>query len=103
LLLCPRPQATRFPYTTLFRSAHASHHADHRLSGATATVRAMTTIEMGGVTIDCADPRKLAEFWTEALGTTIGGDYGEFIFLAPKDRKSTRLNSSHSQISYAVF
>jgi predicted enzyme related to lactoylglutathione lyase len=54
------------------------------LSVGAATVRAMTTIQMGGVTIDCADPRKLAEFWTEALGTTIGGDYGgEFIMLAP--------------------
>ena len=39
---------------------------------------------MGGVTIDCADPQKLAEFWTEALGTTITGDYGEYVFLAPK-------------------
>lgn len=38
---------------------------------------------MGGVTIDCADPQKLAEFWTEALGTTIGADYGEYIFLNP--------------------
>ena len=54
-----------------------------RLSVGRSTVRAMTMIEMGGVTIDCADPRKLAEFWTEALGTTIGNDYGEFIFLTP--------------------
>jgi predicted enzyme related to lactoylglutathione lyase len=44
----------------------------------------MSTIEMGGVTIDCADPQKLAEFWTEALGATIAGDYGEYVFLAPK-------------------
>src|SRR2546430_13607879 len=28
---------------------------------------------------------------------------GHQIFLEPEDRKSTRLNSSHSQISYAVF
>ena len=48
------------------------------------TVRAMTTIEMGGVTIDCANPRKLAEFWTEALGTAVANDYGgEFLFLTP--------------------
>ena len=47
------------------------------------TVRAMSTIEFGGVTIDCADPQQLAEFWTEALGTTITGDYGEYVFLAP--------------------
>jgi catechol 2,3-dioxygenase-like lactoylglutathione lyase family enzyme len=44
------------------------------------------TISMGGVTIDCANPRKLAEFWTEALGATVGGDYGgEFIFLTLGD------------------
>src|SRR2546427_9375894 len=30
-------------------------------------------------------------------------DGGEHIGIAPRDRKSTRLNSSHSQISYAVF
>lgn len=54
------------------------------LSVAGSTVRAMTTIEMGGVTIDCANPRKLAEFWTEALGTTVGDDYGgEYVFLNP--------------------
>jgi catechol 2,3-dioxygenase-like lactoylglutathione lyase family enzyme len=42
------------------------------------------SIQMGGVTIDCADPRKLAVFWTEALGCEIGQDYeGEFVFLAP--------------------
>ena len=53
------------------------------LSVLAASVRAMT-IEIGGVTIDCANPRKLAEFWTEALGTSIGGDYaGEFILLNP--------------------
>src|SRR2546427_8664171 len=28
---------------------------------------------------------------------------GDTVFNVPKDRKSTRLNSSHSQISYAVF
>jgi predicted enzyme related to lactoylglutathione lyase len=53
------------------------------LSGVAVSLRDMT-IQMGGVTIDCANPRKLAEFWTEALGTAIGGDYGgEFIFLNP--------------------
>jgi hypothetical protein len=41
------------------------------------------TIQIGGVTIDCADPRKLAEFWTEALRTSVGGDYGEYVFLNP--------------------
>jgi predicted enzyme related to lactoylglutathione lyase len=42
------------------------------------------TIQMASVTIDCADPHKLAEFWTEALGTTIAADHaGQFISLTP--------------------
>src|SRR5207245_2644800 len=52
------------------------------LSEVAVSVRGMT-IQMGGVTIDCADPHKLAEFWTEALGTSVGADYGEYIFLNP--------------------
>ncbi|HEU5475000.1 MAG TPA: VOC family protein [Actinophytocola sp.] len=41
------------------------------------------SIHLGGVTIDCADPAKLAGFWTEALGAKIIQDYGgEFIFIA---------------------
>ena len=35
------------------------------------------------ITIDTGDARKLAEFWTAALGTTIQNDWGEFIVLAP--------------------
>jgi len=42
----------------------------------------MTAIEM--VTIDCAEPKELARFWTEALNTTIAQDIqGEFLVLAP--------------------
>ncbi|GGM78539.1 glyoxalase [Lentzea pudingi] len=39
------------------------------------------TIDM--ITLDTGDARKLAEFWTAALGTTIQNDWGEFIVLAP--------------------
>ena len=35
------------------------------------------------ITIDTGDARKLAEFWTAALNTTVQGDWGEFIVLAP--------------------
>ncbi|WIY02351.1 VOC family protein [Amycolatopsis mongoliensis] len=43
-------------------------------------------IRMGMITIDCADPRGLAEFWTAALGTTVDRDYeGEFLVLAPTE------------------
>src|SRR2546430_12721491 len=41
---------------------------------------------MGMITIDWADPRGLAEFWTAALGTEVAQDYGgEFLVLAPAE------------------
>jgi len=41
---------------------------------------------MGMITIDCADPRGLAQFWTAALGTEVAQDYeGEFLILAPQE------------------
>ncbi|MFD9888937.1 VOC family protein [Amycolatopsis sp. NPDC059027] len=41
------------------------------------------TLTMGMITIDCADPPKLASFWTRALGTEIDQDYGFFLTLKP--------------------
>src|SRR2546430_5010399 len=68
------PRSTLFPYTTLFRSGIGYRPLP-----------------------DAGDARALFEFaalpWPEAGA----------IFLAWGDRKSTRLNSSHRQISYAVF
>src|SRR2546427_9234241 len=80
------PRSTLFPYTTLFRSAD-------------------------GPTIQRASERALQS------GTTLSGVLDLvrkirassevplviFSYFNPIDRKSTRLNSSHSQISYAVF
>jgi len=40
------------------------------------------SLEIGMVTIDCAEPQHLAAFWSEALGVSIQGDYGDFVFLA---------------------
>src|SRR2546430_12683920 len=72
------PRSTLFPYTTLFRSQpHEPHtRADrkHRPPGAPRAQAAR----------DCRIP-------------------GEPVTNSGLDRKSTRLNSSHSQISYAVF
>jgi predicted enzyme related to lactoylglutathione lyase len=56
--------------------------AAEELSDGSASVRAMTHIQM--VTIDCANPGKLAEFWTAAMDTTVANDMGgEFVILAP--------------------
>ncbi|WP_028936786.1 VOC family protein [Pseudonocardia spinosispora] len=43
------------------------------------------TLSLGMVTFDCADPQKLSAFWASALGTSVAGDYGDFVFLAPTD------------------
>src|SRR2546430_12102414 len=70
------PRSTLFPYTTLFRSATRLTAADF----------IPTLLVDAPVTLDEIDEQAAAEAFT----------------LQP-DRKSTRLNSSHSQISYAVF
>src|SRR5258708_28842574 len=67
------PRSTLFPYTTLFRSSRARHQRDHREG----TPRPS----------DAKDEGRLSRR---------PGDYR-------RDRKSTRLNSSHQIISYAVF
>src|SRR3712207_4125978 len=77
------PRSTLFPYTTLFRSdvrarRHAAARARGRLPGA-----ADVLLRPGG-----AGPRRAG---------------GQALDRPQQDRKSTRLNSSHANISYAVF
>src|SRR5256885_4412208 len=83
------PRSTLFPYTTLFRSQHAHHH---RLE----TGLAELVVEVGrGRGLGQVDVDHVAE-QREPLGQLRR-------HLADIDRKSTRLNSSHLVISYAVF
>src|SRR2546430_12591199 len=77
------PRSTLFPYTTLFRSGGAGDRREQRAAKAVAQGVSEAGLERG-------DRERL----DVPLG--VGG------FDTP-DRKSTRLNSSHSQISYAVF
>src|SRR3712207_8495278 len=88
------PSSSLFPYTTLFRSAAAPE------PGLLAGVRAMT---VGGGPMD-AGALARAE---RRLGTRILRVFGMSECLGHTtpavDRKSTRLNSSHANISYAVF
>src|SRR3712207_6905681 len=79
------PRSTLFPYTTLFRSAFlAPAHAGDELI-ATATERHHTARSgIYDVTVRLPNEAVIAEF-------------------RGQDRKSTRLNSSHANISYAVF
>src|SRR5258707_5739705 len=70
------PRSTLFPYTTLFRSTLSGHLAEQLAVAFTAPAQRM----IGQYLIDLVDE-----------------------VLPDQDRESTRLNSSHANISYAVF
>src|SRR2546430_7456964 len=93
LMIRRPPRSTLFPYTTLFRSQGAPYDAMRR---AMKEAFGRDAVFMGaGVTIPfVADFAK--SFPKATLLLTGAGD-------PFSDRKSTRLNSSHSQKSYAVF
>src|SRR2546430_10093924 len=74
LMIRRPPRSTLFPYTTLFRSHRALPDRRH--------------------------PPPVARHFEQGLPATRRPGAGA---AARSDRKSTRLNSSHSQISYAVF
>src|SRR2546430_13272509 len=77
LMIRRPPRSTLFPYTTLFRSG-------------------------GNYKIGCiilAEPA----FFPQADWIPQPRDWQRQTEVGRRDRKSTRLNSSHSQISYAVF
>src|SRR3712207_7875604 len=78
------PRSTLFPYTTLFRSAEGAAHP-RRLRRARPHAQALRAGELG------LQPR-LARSLLHRRGAR-----------GARDRKSTRLNSSHANISYAVF
>src|SRR5256886_10220755 len=67
------PRSTLFPYTTLFRSIAGGGNA-----GACCSLARR-----------CSSCERVTQ--------------RDYVLLVQRDRKSTRLNSSHSQISYAVF
>src|SRR5256886_11843942 len=75
------PRSTLFPYTTLFRSGWRVAVVDDLPYGGTCALRG-------------CDPKKVL------VGAAELADWNRRM---RGDRKSTRLNSSHSQISYAVF
>src|SRR5438874_5094285 len=86
-MIRPPPRSTLFPYTTLFRSTPAVSASSHS--------RADTPPKAPGSQNSCPSPP------LDALPPSPGSpaDGGR----ASRDRKSTRLNSSHVEISYAVF
>src|SRR3989449_3098445 len=85
------PRSTLFPYTTLFRSGGAAAGALSLLvavlpEAAIAPILVFIGLEITAQGFLASPPR-----------------HGAAVALAFVDRKSTRLNSSHGYISYAVF
>src|SRR5438477_4519774 len=78
------PRSTLFPYTTLFRSDAITGVVDVTAQNSTASV--------GG-----------AVFANVTSAVSTGTGVFDTFLVIKKDRKSTRLNSSHMSISYAVF
>src|SRR3712207_8348241 len=84
LMIRRPPRSTLFPYTTLFRSVLAPG-----LGAAQVVVMDNLTAHTGEKVRELIEQRGCKLFCTYRL--------------TPRDRKSTRLNSSHANISYAVF
>src|SRR3712207_8932686 len=86
------PRSTLFPYTTLFRSGHRVTRWKRRVRGGR----------------DRGDDRRIRRLGPRAVEDVLqerADEAGEREARAGArgDRKSTRLNSSHANISYAVF
>src|SRR2546430_9196509 len=86
------PRSTLFPYTTLFRSDCSGTNPIPRFGPTQGQGRAEKRIRAAAG----------EEAYPEGWNVPVGADLSEER-RARTDRKSTRLNSSHSQISYAVF
>src|SRR3712207_7185805 len=83
------PRSTLFPYTTLFRSVPPGViQVSGRIEGDDAVIASKTSGRIREITVREGDEVKAGQ----VIAT-----------LDDEDRKSTRLNSSHANISYAVF
>src|SRR5207244_7038805 len=89
----PPPTCTLFPYTTLFRSSVIADvvHCSGKFAG--------LTVERSNRRLSSV--RQPGEYRNLRMGHSVG--HQNLFPLAVVDRKSTRLNSSHQIISYAVF
>src|SRR5258708_25546850 len=83
------PRSTLFPYTTLFRSV--PFYDGGNVFRSISDVLHPKPITLTGNFVDDVNAQNLRVRWSHTVG------------LGFRDRKSTRLNSSHQIISYAVF
>src|SRR3712207_7369409 len=88
------PKSTLFPYTTLFRSRRVAAYP-------APLVRDPSPRGRGGSAHDSGAPRPRVDKYDPGVHTCRAEAAEAGLF--PRDRQSTRLNSSHANISYAVF
>src|SRR3712207_7462773 len=94
------PRSTLFPYTTLFRSYRKYHSRGLEVVG-------LAFEATGDTAVDARQVRRYREKFRIPFPLLLAGtsDAESMADALPQlqDRKSTRLNSSHANISYAVF
>src|SRR5690625_6706055 len=95
--MLPAPSPTRFPYTTLFRSLVPTAHCGRPPGHLTSEVEEDPDL-VGGFVAEVLLASQRGELPTD-FDQIAGAVFGHL----GGDRKSTRLNSSHVAISYAVF
>src|SRR5690606_42135266 len=88
------PRCTPFPYTTLFRSVDELRHPPRALRS-----DAQSDLELVLRQLIAAEVDELVDEPLSVIALQRDVDQGR----EREDRKSTRLNSSHVKISYAVF
>src|SRR3712207_7358416 len=86
------PRSTLFPYTTLFRSRNSTIARQEHLAQVDVPVPLTADLD-----------RVVAALQEEAGSVDEAIDERDARATVTQDRKSTRLNSSHANISYAVF
>src|SRR5438874_10557582 len=86
-MMRPQLRSTIFPYTTLFRSRLHSVFRGHRITDYSLA----TSMQTAGQTAYAEEVELTAKRIFDLISPEL------------RDRKSTRLNSSHVEISYAVF
>src|SRR3712207_9163182 len=97
------PRSTLFPYTTLFRSMSQGWQRELAAPWTGLSAGYSDVVQFGGVHLS-----SMADLAAVLIGLGVTGwllglrRWPEAIYMGLKDRKSTRLNSSHANISYAV-
>src|SRR2546430_10392230 len=95
------PRSTLFPYTTLFRSMHRAIEGCGRIYFGMSVSAAYLEATINTAAV--ARHHGVEAFVNMSQMTVTQMSISETTDSPQQDRKSTRLNSSHSQISYAVF